>query len=476
MTDRPQPWYTPGPPQQPVPGNPYAQDGSGPPPGSPPPPPPRRRRFGGAPVLAVAVVLLLVAAAGGVYAVTDGTWGRSAGPVAKESPGPASSAPASSAPPPGAPAARTPQPQKIPTTAEIDAARKPGDATAWIVDDRTDLPKGNHRAHDLWTVDGAVVQALHRKVAAYRLSDGAELWSVPLPTAVCETPANPAPDGKVVIVRQERPDDERGNRCNQLQMIDLKSGKQGWHKQLPETGSGDNSFIVYSAISGGTFAIARSMKATAYRVADGSELYDIPWENPGKCYPDDVAGGSRLLVSSDCAISMDRSKNYSRLREINPRTGKVLWRHRTSPGRQFGSLISVDPVVFTTVNAEDTTSDWPVVALGPKGKLRTSVWGIKSDDPLRTLHPLRAEKGRAALVYESASPDGPGRTFVMGPGGAGTEKVLLKHPAAAAAAETRMAGGRLAYMDGRVVVTSSGVSGLDTDRQARMLSFAPARP
>ncbi len=39
-----------------------------------------------------------------------------------------------------------------------------------------------------------------------------------------------------------------------------------------------------------------------------------------------------------------------------------------------------------------------------------------------------------------------------------------------------MAGGRLAHVDGRVVVTSSGVSGLDTDRQARMLSFAPARP
>ncbi|MGW7228374.1 hypothetical protein [Streptomyces cyaneofuscatus] len=288
------------------------------------------------------------------------------------------------------------------------------------------------------------------------MTDRPQPWYTP-----GETPANPAPDGKVVIVRQERPDDERGNRCNQLQMIDLKSGKQGWHKQLPETGSGDNSFIVHSAISG-TFAIARSMKATAYRVADGSELYDIPWENPGKCYPDDVAGGSRLPVSSDFAISMDRSKNYSRLREIDPRTGKVLWRHRTSPGRQFGSLISVDPVVFTTVNTEDTTSDWRVVALGPKGRLRTTidprekgfehcagsgsgdeiqpcrgtaagpdhvvlggtdrvgvydlgtgkfVWGIKSDDPLRTLHPLRAEKGRAALVYESASPDGPGRTF-----------------------------------------------------------------
>ncbi|WP_256062332.1 MULTISPECIES: outer membrane protein assembly factor BamB family protein [unclassified Streptomyces] len=217
-----------------------------------------------------------MATAGGVYAVTDGRWGRSAAP---------------------------------------------------------------DKVHDLWTVDGIVVQALYRKVAAYRLSDGAEVWSVPLPSAVCETPADPTLDGKVVIVRQERPDDERGNRCNQLQMID-------------------------------------------------------------------------------------------------PRTGKVLWRHRTAPGRQFGSLISVDPVVFTTVNAEDTTADWRVVALGPGGKLRTTI-----DPRDKGLKHCAGSGSGAAPVYESASPDGPGRTFLMGPGGAGTEKVLLRHPAAASAPETWMGGG-----------------------------------
>ncbi|MEU0160560.1 hypothetical protein ABZ154_17420 [Streptomyces sp. NPDC006261] len=51
--------------------------------------------------------------------------------------------------PPGSPAVSTPQAKRIPTTAEIDAARKPGDAATWIVDDETDLPGGRHNVHDL---------------------------------------------------------------------------------------------------------------------------------------------------------------------------------------------------------------------------------------------------------------------------------------------------------------------------------------
>ncbi|MGW8888264.1 outer membrane protein assembly factor BamB family protein [Streptomyces sp. NPDC055749] len=517
MPNPPQPWYTPGSPQQPVPGNPYASEGFGPPPG----PPPRRRRFGGAPVIAAVVALLLVAVGGGVYAFVDRGEDGPTTPVAKES-----SAPSAPTPPPSSPAVNTPQGKHIPTTEEINAARKPGDAAAWVVDDRTDLPNGRQKLHDLWIVGDTAVQALHKKVAAYRLSDGAEVWSLRLPAPVCETPANPTPDGKVVLVYHKRADTGRNNRCNQMQMIDLKTGKRGWHKELPETGDGDNTFIVHSAISAGTFAIARSMKATAYRVDDGTELFDIPWEDPGKCFPDDVAGGSRLLVSSDCMLDIDQSKNHSQLREIDPLTGKVLWRHRTKTGWKLGSMISVDPVVFTTENAEDHINDWRVVALGPGGKPGSTIdprgksiercagdgsggdiqpcrgtavgnglivlggndrirlydlatgkflWGVKTNE-LRQMYPLRAEKGRAVLVYESATPSRPGRTFLMGPGAAGTEKVVLRHPESTAAQEYEMFGGRLAYAGGRVVLTSAGVSGNDDQHEARMLSFAPGPP
>ncbi|WNF29007.1 PQQ-binding-like beta-propeller repeat protein [Streptomyces sp. C11-1] len=528
MPNPPQPWYTPGQPQQPVPGNPYAAEGGepqgyGPPPGPgygpPPGPPPRRGRFGRAPVVAAVVALVLVVVAGGVYAVTD--WGRDAPakPVAKESP-----RPSGEASPSRTPAARAPEPRRIPTTEEINASRKPADATAWIVDDKTDLPNGIHRLHDLWVVGDTVVQALHRKVAAYRLSDGAEVWSLPLPAAVCETPANPTPDGRVVLFYRESAQAARSNRCNQMLSLDLKTGKQGWHKVLGDAGDQGSTLIVHSAISGDTLAIAWGIRAAAFRVDDGTKLYDIPRENPGQCYPDDVAGGTRLLVSSLCALSAGRSKSYSQLREIDPRSGKVLWRHRTKAGWKFGSLISVDPVVFTTENAEDIIKDWRVLVLGSKGKLRTTIdprekgfeqcagdgsggdiqpcrgstvgkglvmlggtdrvgtydldtgkflWGVKSEQ-VRKLYPLRAESDKEILVYESATSTLPGRTFLLGPGGAGTEKTVLQHPAAAAPFEFEMFGGRLAYVDGRLVVTHVVVTGNDARPEARMLSFAPA--
>ncbi|MFH9265666.1 PQQ-binding-like beta-propeller repeat protein [Streptomyces sp. NPDC017546] len=543
MPDPQQPWYTPGPPQQPVPGNPYASEGAdpggGPPPGpgygqgyGPPPgpdlgapaePPPGRRRFGPGPVIAAVVALVLVVVAGGVYGLTD--WGRDdpAKPVAEKSPGPSGSAS-----PSRTPAAGAPKPGRIPTTAEVSAARKPGESSAWIADDQADIPKQINKVHDLWIVGDTAVQALYRKVTAYRLSDGAEVWNIDLPSSVCETPANPTPDGKVVVFRHERPDNERGNLCNQMQMIDLKTGKQGWHKKLDEPGDEDSTFIVYSAISGDVLSVARGQRAVTYRMDDGSKLHEIPSEKKGACFPTGVAGGAaRLLVSSDCMVSMDRSKNYGQLREFDPRTGKVLWRHRTKTGWSFGALISMDPVVFTTYNNEDTASDWRITVLDPGGKHRVTfdardkgfehcagngggddiqpcrgasvdkglimlggtaqvgaydvrtgkfLWGIKSDDR-RHLYALRAEDGTSMRIYEAAGPSTPGRTFLMGPRGAGTETEVVKHPAATAAWEYEMFMGHTAYVDGRLVLTSTTVSGDENHkpvREARMLSFAAA--
>ncbi|MFE3389901.1 outer membrane protein assembly factor BamB family protein [Streptomyces anulatus] len=528
MPDPQQPWYAPGPQQQPVPGNPYASEGGGPqgfgPPTVPTPPPPRRR-FGRGPVVAAVVALVLVVVAGGVYALSDQWRDEPAKPVAKESPGPSGSVS-----PSGTPAAGGPELSRIPTTKEVAAARKPGESTAWIADDRSDLPKQINKVHDLWIVGDTAVQALHRKVTAYRLSDGAEVWNVDLPSSVCETPANPTPDGKVVVFHHERPDNERGNRCNQMQMIDLKTGKQGWHKKLDEPGDEDSTFIVYSAISGDVLSVARGQRAITYRMDDGSKLYEIPREHKNKCVPDDVAGGAaRLLVTSDCMIAIDRSKNYGQVRELDPRTGKVLWRYRMKTGWSFGSLISMDPVVFTTYNNEDTASDWRITVLDPGGKHRTTfdarakgfehcagegaggniqpcrgtgvgkglimlggteqvgaydlktgkfLWGVK-DERLRRLHPLRAEDGKSMLIYEAAGPSSPGRTFLMGPRGAGTETNVVKHPVATAPWEYEMSMGHTAYVDGRLVLTSTIVSGDENRkpvREARMLSFAPSAP
>ncbi|MGW6391083.1 outer membrane protein assembly factor BamB family protein [Streptomyces sp. NPDC055103] len=515
MHNPPQPWYRPHQPQQPVPHNPYAPEGY-----TPPEPPPRRGRFGKGPLIATVVVLLLLAGSGWVYTLADGRWGGPTAPVADKAAGP------SATPTPSrTPAVATPAPKRIPTSEEINAGRKAGDATAWIADDRTDLPRRTIKLYDLWIVGDTVVQAAYEKVTARRLSDGAEVWSVSLPASVCEAPHNPTPDGKIVVVyRSNRA--WTGNRCNQLQMIDLRTGKAGWHRKLTETGSMDDTIMVNSAISGGTLAIVQSMKAAAYRVDTGAKLYDIPLENPGACYPDNLAGGTRLVLRSTCAISADRATSYHQLREIDPTTGKVSRRYRTQPGWSVGKMLSVDPVVFTVHHHKDITGNWRVVALKPDGKPRVTidarpkgftycadagdsggnmqrcagtavgndivflggtdrvggysldtgklVWGVKSSDS--TLHPLRSDGGPFALVYEAASAERPGGVIRFGPGGVDTKKQVLQHPVTARSTERGMLAGRLAYANGRIVITPSSVSGNDATHEARMLSFAPGAP
>ncbi|MBQ0910323.1 PQQ-binding-like beta-propeller repeat protein [Streptomyces sp. RM99] len=516
MPRGPEPWYRPRPRQHLVADNPYAPEGRTPP---PPPPPSRPGRFGTRPVIVTAVVVLLLGACGGLYAATDGWSGRPSRPVAEPAPTPSGTPSAGRSPTPP-----TPEHTRIPTSEEINAGRKPGEATAWIAAGTDDLPRRSIKLHDLWLVGDTVVQAVHKRVTARRVSDGAEVWSVPLPAPVCETPVNPTPDGKVVLVYKSS-QAVHGNRCNQLQMIDLRTGKAGWHKELTETRSMDDTIIVNSAISGDVLTVVQSMKAAAYRVADGAKLYDIPRENPGECYPDDVAGGPRLLVSYDCSISIDRSRNFSRLAEIVPRSGKVLWRYRTRPGWKIGKALSVDPVVLTTLHTEERTDNWRIVALGSGGKLRTTVdpgqkgftycaeagesnenmqncqgtlvdeqtvylggtdrvgaydlgtgkllWGVKTDGH-RTLHPLSAEGGSRSLVYEAASVSQPGGIIRLGPGGVETKQQVLRHPATARAAEARMFAGHLAYVNGRIVITPGTVYGDDARPEARMLSFAPA--
>ncbi|MGW0117415.1 outer membrane protein assembly factor BamB family protein [Streptomyces sp. NPDC003327] len=500
-------------------GNPYAPDGYGP----PPPGPTWRRR---APLIAGVLALLLLVGTG-AYALGERSGRHTAAKqhAARERTDREGGAPTpTTTAPPTASGSPAPTPSRAPTTEEIARQRRPGEASAWIVDDRTDLPRRTIPTEDLWIVGDTVVQAVYKRVVAHRLGDGSEAWSVTLPTPVCETPVNPTPDGKVVVVLQNV-EAWTGTRCNRLQMIDLRTGRLGWHARLAETGDDDRAIMVDSAVSGGTVAIAQSLKAAAYSVADGRKLYDIPTEDPGTCHPGRVAGGSRLLVIADCAIS-SMEKAYSQLREIDPATGRVRMRLRTEPGRVIGRILSVDPVVYTTVLKEKFAEDWRVVALGPDGRVRTTidprakglkhcgdsvdtsgnaqacreafvggglvllggtdrvgaydlatgtlVWGLKSEGTSYGYFPLAVGPGRTGLVHQLGTLRNPGRVFRVGPGGVDTVKDVLKLPAATAGAEFG-AGvvGERAYVGDRLVLAPANLSGDDARREPRLLSFAP---
>ncbi|MFF4174085.1 PQQ-binding-like beta-propeller repeat protein [Streptomyces sp. NPDC001744] len=505
MSQSHEPWYKHNPPPWPVPDNPYALEGYGP----PPPRPPRRR------LLVAAVLALLLLFGAGSYVLHERSGADRAG---------AENRTPSATTPPKTSARPIPSPSRVPTTAEIARQRRAGEAGAWIVDDRTDLPNRYISTKDLWIVGDTVVQAIYKRVVAHRLGDGAQVWSVDLPTPVCETPVDTTPDGKVVIVLQNV-EAWTGARCNQLRMIDLRTGKEGWHKQLAETGTDDGTIIVDSAISGGTVAIVQSMKAAAYQVSDGRKLYDIPLENPGKCYPGRVAGGSRLLVLADCAIAA-LEKAYDQVREIDPATGKVHWRHRTEPGWRIGQVLSVSPAVITTAHRETHAENWRVVALGPDGKVRRTidprpkgfkhcgdsidtsanaqacreavvggglvllggtdragaydlgtgmlVWGVKAEGTSYGYYPLGVGPGRTGIVYRLGTSSRAGQVLRIGPGSADNVKEVMRLPAFTAKVEFGAgAVGRNAYVGDRLVIMPTVLSGNDAAREPRMLSFAP---
>ncbi|MFF8605186.1 PQQ-binding-like beta-propeller repeat protein [Streptomyces sp. NPDC015346] len=501
----PQPWYGYPRPQLPVEGNPYAQGGTG-------PQRPRRKGLRGGPGAVVAALVAgLLLGGGGMYAFLGGGGTTTpAKPTVQETTKPPKAT------------ASSPAASKTPDAADINARRVAGDARAWLGGNDADLPRRTVLLNDLWTVGDTIVQAVYKEVTAYKLSDGAKVWSVPLPGPVCETPVNTTPDGKVVIAYKNTPSGQ-GGQCDQLRMIDLKTGTAGWHKELTSTGAMDGTISLRTAITGDTVMVVQNMWAAAYRVGDGARLFVSAVDNPGDCYPDEVAGGTRLLQIDTCAVGGDAS--FGQVKELDPRTGKVKWRWRTQKGWAVSKVYSVDPVVVTTYDRKDSLDTWRIVALKPDGKLRSTLatkkgafkqcadtgdsgrgaqncpgaavgpntlylgsesklaafdlntgklsWGVQAEDG-RRMYPLRAE-GDAVIAYGGPSSREAGRVVrIAGRGDKVTR--LLRHPDSAREVEFGMFAGNLAYGNGRVVITPSVVNGDDKVQEPRMLSFGPDTP
>ncbi|MEW1927755.1 PQQ-binding-like beta-propeller repeat protein [Streptomyces sp. NPDC088360] len=511
---------------QPVPGNPYAQ----PPPA--PPTPGRPRRLGVA-IGAGAVALVLIGV--GLYAVTQGDDGGSGNgsrePVAaqtRQSP----DREGESAEPDGDADAKDDGSAEV---IDVNAGRKPGEAKAWAAMNDLELPGKGAQLQDLWHVPGIVAQAEYNEVTGYKTADGSKAWTVPLPGPVCDTPVNPTPDGKVVVAYTKRKS-EQSSKCDQLRMIDLKTGEKGWHKELTAGGFWDDTSMTHVSITGSTVLVDQSATMRAYRIGDGKRLYTTKREREGNCSMDGVAGGTALLQVESCAPGSPGT--HGRLKKLDPRTGDVKWSYRTKKGWGIRKVYSVDPVVITVQNREEMDR-WAVVAVDDKGEQRSWITADKGPHAFEmcagagdsgegvqncpgaavgadTLYlatepkdgvlgpnkivafDLRTGKAkwtgavdggrqitpvavggadrRGTVVYVQAQSGKNGQTVRFGPGG-GKPDVLLRHTSAAQEMEAGMFAGHTLYADGRFFVTPTLLSGKShggkgEEGNARMLAFA----
>ncbi|WNF27515.1 PQQ-binding-like beta-propeller repeat protein [Streptomyces sp. C11-1] len=468
---------------------------------------PSRGRAAG--IVAAVLAGVLVVGAGVWFVVGGGDDADDRKPVAK---GTESGAPKQSDTPPSRKA--TPDPG----AAELNKGRKEGEAPVrWIQKNGVDLPEGGDSALGPWVVGDTVAKAMYRTASAYSLADGAQEWSLRLPSDVCAAPTRPTADGKIVIGLMSDTTEEAF--CNRLQMIDLATGKAGWTASYDRSETQDALSDVVMAVNGDVVTVGRTSLTDAYRISDGKHLWGKL--SGGSCQPYGLTSGAVPLAAVDCRKEpIDPAEEE--IRRIDPATGRTVWTYKVKKGWKVDQFYSVDPPVVS-VRKAGAESEWAVVLLDSDGTYRAQPqagnedYGVRCADDLRneggnldhcigaaadastfylatkapedsddktnavvafdrttgkrkwkvdapagqTLLPLRVEGGKV-LMYLSPPAAGVkgagGGIMALGPQG-GPLQPVLRHPASAAAAERTFYDPLVHYADGRSLLMHGYVTG-----------------
>lgn len=322
--------------------------------GVPAAPPAReaRRRFADRPGTVVLAVLLgvLLAIGGGVYVTvrTDRD-----GPLAqdgKKPPAPTGSPSVDQGDGKGPGVGRD--------TYDPNVDIKPGEARVWLRDNDTEVAGAGTNQFGPWRVGDVVVKAMFKEVTAYAVADGQEKWKLPLQTPMCGAPPAPSANGRLVIAVHES--DSLTSHCTDLQQIDLTTGKAGWKTTVPKESNFDTTNQFWLAITGDTVAVARTASMSGFSLTDGRKLFGTSNENG--CYPNEFAGGSRLLLVRRCSEQM-------MLQEVDPATAAPKWGHTYDKGWKLGRVLSMDPLVVAAYHSERKV--WSITAFTADGKIRS---------------------------------------------------------------------------------------------------------
>ncbi|MCP3758715.1 PQQ-binding-like beta-propeller repeat protein [Streptomyces sp. TBY4] len=382
---------------------------------------------------------------------------------------------------------------------DLNAGRKQGEGKVlWLKSSTIDGPGGGVDSKGQWIVGDTVAKTVWKSVTGYGVKDGKEKWNFTLPAMICGVTDMTA-DGKTVVLYKNGESDTAD--CNQMRMIDLKAGKEGWSKEIPKEGLFDIFSSPDLALTGDTLVINRMGTTSAFKVSTGDKLFDSKREEG--CQPNDfVAMNGKALAVATC---QDTDKTVQ-VMDADPVTGKSTWIYKLPKGFQVKNVYSLDPIVLDLANEAKERS---IVVLGPDGKQRATVSGegsfpvgcggvfnrslqscgssyvdantlylpTKADigkaneivafdlgtgkekwrTPAgegRTLTPLKAAGGQI-VVYREAESEKGGEVLTI-PAAGGTPTAVLRNPSGPAApVESSFFSPYVDYVDGRLFVSAS---------------------
>ncbi|MFJ6797802.1 PQQ-binding-like beta-propeller repeat protein [Streptomyces sp. NPDC091268] len=402
------------------------------------------------------------------------------------------------------------------TQADLNAGRKQGeDKVLWLKTSKIDGPGSGVDAKGQWVVGDTVVKSLWKNLTGYAVADGKEKWTLAFPAVVCAVTGQTTADGKTVVLYKDGESDSAD--CNQMRMVDLKTGKEGWSHEVPKEGLFDIFTSPNLSLTGDTVIVNRLGQSSAFKVSTGDKLFSS--KQPEGCQPNDYAAGNGKLIAVATCQDGDHT---TEIQDADPTTGKKTWGYRLPKGYKVTRAYSVDPVVLDIGN--DETKERSIIVLGPDGKPRATVSGQgsfatacglgfsrslqscgtssvdsgtlflattaqpgKGNNELvafdlgtgkekwrtpagegRTFVPIKAAGGQV-FVYREAESDKGGEVLTI-PAGGGTPTAVLRHPSGPAAPiESSFSGPRIDYADGRFFLSASSLRAQGKDEKFLMV-------
>ncbi|MEV3859730.1 PQQ-binding-like beta-propeller repeat protein [Streptomyces sp. NPDC050095] len=525
-------------PQQPGPyaqqPGPYGQTQQQPPYGMPPQapqtPPPGGGGGGGIKgrtwAIAGGALALLLVAGGVVFAVTGGDDGDGKKDTADKNKDPKVSASASTPVNPG-----DGQGDGHAGEDDLNKGRANGEAKVLWYKTAPKVSSDGADAPGMWITDKVAVKAAYKEVLGYNVADGKVSWpAITLPQKICSVTKKASDSGKIVVAYMSGTS-SRAN-CNQVQEIDLATGKKGWTAKIPERENKDDFFdgtgtgISLSYVGSDTLIVGRSMSGLALDATTGQKKKFVVEEYGDDCFPKAYTGNKdKLLSVASCGAGGNNA--HEELRQLNPDTGKALWTKKYPKDWQITNVYSVSPLVVYAQNddkkvydissykansnsalslrvdgldtncgasfsflsrnldgCQGAVADASTLYMPTKGKtggqnevVAISLtsgkerWRVKSPAD-QALLPMKAEGGAVVTYMEAASyGDTPGRVLSIPVTGAHTPKTLLQNPAGPAAVEGGFYSKDVAWADGRFYLSATSLSGSAKGQQKLMLAY-----
>ncbi|MDX3540000.1 PQQ-binding-like beta-propeller repeat protein [Streptomyces sp. MB09-01] len=400
--------------------------------------------------------------------------------------------------------------------ADLNSGRKQGeDKVLWFKTAKVDGPGMGVDSAAQWVVGDTVVKSVWKSLNGYAVTDGKEKWTLAFPAQICSVARDTTADGKTAVMYR---DGEGENAtCTQLRVVDLKTGKEVWSKEVPKEGLFDIFTSPTLAMTGDTVAVSRGGTASAFKISTGDKLFGSAMGTG--CKPDGYeAGNGKMIALATCSDADATAEVHG----VDPVTGQKAWAFRLPKKFKVTSIYSVDPLVLDIGNEE--TKQRSIVVLGPDGKQTATLagegsftvgcgdtglfrslttcpsavvdagtlylptaaeagkaneivafdlatgkdkWRTPAGDK-RTLTPIKAANGQL-IAYRKAEEEQGGEVISI-PAGGGTPTALLRHPSGPAAPiESSFRTPKLDYVDGRFFISTSRLQAKGTDEKLLMV-------